>query len=171
MERILFAKDHRVSRRCKAVEPDQTARTGIDAAEPSAALSEKQNPPSALFARGDIVRFRTDPARTGAVTAVHSGDTEPRYQIFHDGKVASYYQSQLLPVQTSAELVSVLSLPSFHARLTALQLLHPSVSHLYSLHAARIEVIPYQFRPVLKFIQSDRPRLLIADSVGVGKND
>ena len=151
------------------MEPNQTARTGSDAAEPSVALSENQTPPSPLFAPGDVVQFRTDPTRTGAVTAAYSGETEPRYQVFHDGKIASYYQSQLLPVETSGELVSLLSLQSFHARLTALQLLHPSVSHLYSLHAARIEVIPYQFRPVLKFIQSDRPRLLIADSVGVGK--
>ncbi len=29
--------------------------------------------------------------------------------------------------------------------------------------------MPYQFRPVLKLIHSDRPRILIADSVGVGK--
>ncbi|MXW46432.1 MAG: DEAD/DEAH box helicase [Gammaproteobacteria bacterium] len=145
------------------------AGTGSDSVEPSAARSRNQNRPSADFARGDVVRFRTNPARTGVVTEVHSGETEPRYEVFHDGKVASYYQRQLLPVETSGELVSVLSLPSFHARLTALQLLHPSVSHLYSLHAARIEVIPYQFRPVLKLIQSDRPRLLIADSVGVGK--
>lgn len=32
-----------------------------------------------------------------------------------------------------------------------------------------MDFIPYQFRPVLRFIRSDRPRLLIADSVGVGK--
>ena len=151
------------------MEPDQTARPPSDAEEPSVAFPGSQNPLSARFAPGDVVRFRTDPTRTGAVTAVYPGEAEPRYQVFHDGKVASYYESQLLGVETSGELVSVLSLPSFHARLTALQLLHPSVSHLYSLHAARIEVIPYQFRPVLKFIQSDRPRLLIADSVGVGK--
>jgi len=29
--------------------------------------------------------------------------------------------------------------------------------------------VPYQFRPVLRFIRADRPRLLIADEVGVGK--
>jgi ERCC4-related helicase len=62
-----------------------------------------------------------------------------------------------------------LPLPNFHAYLSALQIRHPSLSALYSLNAARIDYIPYQFRPVLKFIRSDRPRLLIADSVGVGK--
>ena len=32
-----------------------------------------------------------------------------------------------------------------------------------------INFVPYQYRPVLKLIKSDRPRLLIADEVGVGK--
>ena len=122
-----------------------------------------------LFVPGDIVRLKTNPSQSGAVTQVLAGDMEPRYQIFQDGKIATYYESQLLPDAATAVATKQMPLEEFHARLTALQLLHPSVSNLYSLHAARIEVIPYQFRPVLKFIQSDRPRLLIADSVGVGK--
>jgi superfamily II DNA or RNA helicase len=61
------------------------------------------------------------------------------------------------------------TLAEFHARLTALQLVEPSLLNLYSLQAGRIDFIPYQFRPVLKFIRADRPRLLIADEVGVGK--
>lgn len=40
------------------------------------------------------------------------------------------------------------------------------MSSLYSLNAAKIDFIPHQFRPVLKFIRADRPRILIADSVG-----
>ena len=125
--------------------------------------------PSECISPGDIVSLRANPGKSGAITSVHPGDQETRYQVFIDGKVGSYYESQLLPAETTTKAGSIISLHEFHARLTALQMLHPSVSNLYSLHAARIDVIPYQFRPVLKFIQSDRPRLLIADSVGVGK--
>ena len=45
----------------------------------------------------------------------------------------------------------------------------PHYQHCIHSTLARIDFIPYQYRPVLKFIKSDRPRLLIADSVGVGK--
>lgn len=48
---------------------------------------------------------------------------------------------------------------------SALQLRHPGISNLYSLNAARVDYIPYQFKPVMKLIRSDRPRLLIADEV------
>jgi hypothetical protein len=53
--------------------------------------------------------------------------------------------------------------------MTALKLRHPSTTHLYSLYASRINFVPYQFRPVLKLIRSDHPRMLIADEVGIGK--
>ena len=33
----------------------------------------------------------------------------------------------------------------------------------------RIRFIPFQFKPLLRLLRSDRPRLLIADEVGVGK--
>ncbi|MBI4027515.1 MAG: DEAD/DEAH box helicase family protein [Verrucomicrobia bacterium] len=129
----------------------------------------EQNPAVSKFPVGHIVRLKADPTKCGAVTAVAVGGKENLYQVFHDGKVASFYESQLLPQDTTCATTTVIPLDAFRARLTALQLLHPSISNLYSLHAARIDVVPYQFRPVWKFIQSDRPRLLIADSVGVGK--
>ncbi len=40
---------------------------------------------------------------------------------------------------------------------------------LYSMDAARIDFHEYQFKPVLKFINSPTERLLLADEVGLGK--
>src|SRR5439155_7286691 len=57
----------------------------------------------------------------------------------------------------------------FRARLTAARLGHPLTDNIYALHAARIQFIPFQFKPLLRLLRSDQPRLLIADEVGVGK--
>jgi len=40
---------------------------------------------------------------------------------------------------------------------------------IYSMEAAQIDFYPYQFKPVLKFINTPTERLIIADEVGLGK--
>lgn len=40
---------------------------------------------------------------------------------------------------------------------------------IYSMEAAQIDFFPYQFKPVLKFIDSPTERMVIADEVGLGK--
>ena len=40
---------------------------------------------------------------------------------------------------------------------------------VYSMEAAQIDFYPYQFKPVLKFIQSPTERMILADEVGLGK--
>lgn len=40
---------------------------------------------------------------------------------------------------------------------------------IYSMEAAQIDFYPYQFKPILKFINSPTERLIIADEVGLGK--
>ena len=121
------------------------------------------------FSPGQIVFLKSDPELKGAVVAVLPGEPEDRVRVFANGKVQTYYASQLQPEEPHGDDIEILSCDQFHACLTALQIRHPSLSTLYSLNAARVDFIPYQFRPVLKFIRSDRPRMLIADGVGVGK--
>ena len=121
------------------------------------------------FSPGQMVFLKSDPSKKGAVVDVLSGQPENRVKVFVDGSVQTYYASQLQAEEQPDEDFQPLSCEQFHAYLTALQIRHPSLSTLYSLNAARVDFIPYQFRPVLRFIRSDRPRLLIADGVGVGK--
>jgi ATP-dependent helicase HepA len=121
------------------------------------------------YSRGSIVRLKAQPATKGAIIDHLAGEPEDRYAVFHDGATSTYYASQLELAELPGVGTKSVTLHELNAALTALQILHPSIAHLYSLYAARINFVPYQFRPVLKLIQADRPRLLIADEVGVGK--
>lgn len=124
---------------------------------------------AAKFKIGDRVCLRADTNLIGVVIDVELGGIEPRYSVFVNAQNKRYYESQLTPFVEAQASHETIPLKRFNAYLSSLQIRHPSTSILYSLNAARIEFIPYQFRPVLKFIRSDRPRMLIADEVGVGK--
>ena len=129
----------------------------------------RRSTPAIEFSPGQVVTLKSDPSVKGVVSETVPSEPENRFRVFVNGALQTYYASQLRAEEQSGDDTQLLSCEQFHAYLTAQQIRHPGLSTLYSLNAARVDFIPYQFRPVLRFIRSDRPRLLIADGVGVGK--
>ena len=130
---------------------------------------QENEEPATEFSPGQMVSLKSDPTVNGAVVTVLLGKPENRFKVFVGSDTHTYYASQLEAQDQRDDGLQFLLSDQFHSYLSALQIEYPGLSTLYSLNAARVDFIPYQFRPVLRFIRSDRPRLLIADGVGVGK--
>lgn len=120
------------------------------------------------FNPGDLVTLKSDTTIRLPIMEVMTGGTEIRYKVFQGNQITTYYESQLQKPEDDVANAT-LDVATLHSYLTCLQLLSPSTSKLFSLHSGRVNFVPYQYRPVLKMIRADRPRLLVADEVGVGK--
>ena len=116
----------------------------------------------------DRVFLTGDPDTKGMVFSVTDVGGTKKYEVFVDGEIKTFYDGQIQKID-SAPTYSWVDISALQSNLTAYEINNPSAGNLYSLNAARIDFVPYQFRPALKLIKSDEPRILIADSVGVGK--
>lgn len=140
-----------------------------DDASPQPDKTAVGQPTMPLFPVGALVALRSNPAQLMPVLEVLSGIGEYRYRVFHHNAATVYYESQLQAAPGQEDSRRQLTGNQLQAYLTSLQLLSPSTTTLFSLRSGRVTFVPYQYRPVLKLIRADRPRLLIADEVGVGK--
>jgi ATP-dependent helicase HepA len=133
-----------------------------------------------IFFIGQIVHLIADHSRSGPIIAeLPMSGGQIRFRVFHSPTdIREYQADQIEPANTTPSgnrLIDAIQqqewLPAsqFQARLTAARLADPQVDHLYSLYAGRIQHIPFQFKPLLRFLRADQPRLFIADEVGVGK--
>ena len=121
------------------------------------------------FIVGTPVIRKSNPTVIGVISAIRGSGDATEYQVmFMDTGFGTYYADQLLLANATPERCNV-SIDELKILLTAQQLCNPTTDQLYSLNAARVDFVPYQFRPALKMIHSERPRILVADSVGVGK--
>lgn len=135
--------------------PDRTAETAT-ASPKSEACGD--------IVVGSMITLVSDSSKAGAVIGVDNG----KYTVWMDNAPQTFYREQ---IELKAETVTNIhmALSRVKSALTAYQINNPGSSSLYSLNSARIDFVPYQFRPALKMIKSDSPRLLVADDVGVGK--
>jgi ATP-dependent helicase HepA len=125
--------------------------------------------PESVFNIGDLVKIKSNPDTKGAIINIQHSELENKYYVFINGKTEEFYESQLEKIFDDEPDIQSISLNYFNAHISSLQILNPHIAALYSLNSAFIDFVPYQYRPVLKFINADRPRLLIADEVGIGK--
>ncbi len=121
-----------------------------------------------IISEKSLVSLTSDPTSRGIVISIDEMDGKKRYNVFINGSVRLFFESQIILVKENPQL-NVVDIEELQKGLTAYQILNPAVNNLYSLNTARIDFVPYQFRPALKIIKADSPRILIADSVGVGK--
>lgn len=120
-----------------------------------------------MFKIGDAVKIIHN-GNIGAVIGAEDLGSTIKYTVLVNGKVLTFFEDQLSAVDAQNNDLFY-SAKDVNSLLTARLILNPSITSLYSLNSAKIDFIPYQFRPVLKIIKSDSPRILIADGVGVGK--
>lgn len=160
-------------------EVERFKQTALTRLAPAAALAAPPSPqeiatappaPTHRFSVGQLLCLKSNTAAVFPVLdvlAASSGET--RYRVFEGGSRQVYYESQLQALDKPEDSRKLLSANELSALLSSVQLSSPSASSLYSLNSGRVRFVPYQYRPVFKLINADRPRLLVADEVGVGK--
>lgn len=132
-----------------------------------------------MFVIGQEVHLKTDPTRVGVIVGQpRKTGAIVRFQVrFNDG-TQSYPGQMLVAIENeglSDDPVDILGrgiskgVEHLRGALTHSRLSGKLANLVYSMDTTNTEFYPYQFKPVLNFLDSPSKGLLIADEVGLGK--
>lgn len=125
---------------------------------------------------GTYVRLITDPSQRGTTTAITMDKGPIRYVLVNFGSYKEYRKEDLLEAIVETKnphelfMEGAFGPPSSLRLAVILEKLRGQITNIfYSMNVSSAQFLPYQFKPVLKFIESISGRMLIADEVGLGK--
>jgi len=129
------------------------------------------------FKAGDLVRLKADPGRQGTITGkTRIRGTDVLWQVrFPDG--TDYQKTVHLEIvsEEDDDPIELLGQGKFgrardlRGSITHIRLTGRLANLIYSMDTTNTDFYPYQFKPVLNFLDSPNGGLLLADEVGLGK--
>ncbi len=141
-------------------------------------MNEADTMDAAPFERGDEVRLLDNPNKRGVVLSVRMdpqfGEWMVRVRV--DGRPKLFMAEDIEPIEDEpedswADVADGILAPAASLRtlLTYERLRRPPGPVGRSFGTARAKLYPFQFKPLVKFLDNPAHTLLIADEVGLGK--
>jgi superfamily II DNA or RNA helicase len=127
---------------------------------------------------GDKVRKKANPSRVGVLTGETSGSSARlRFLVvFSDSEEFVLGESlEVVAGKTTQDPFDCITqgrfgrVPDLRGAITFYRLSGKLANLIYSLNTTNTQFLPYQFKPVMQFLDSPSNGLLIADEVGLGK--
>lgn len=128
------------------------------------------------FKAGTRVRVKTAPDKVGTLTGrMRERAGRTRYEVDFGAEREYITESNLEEAMQTPDIFALLqsgrfgSVVTLRSALTHTRLTGRLADVIYSMEASDTEFLPYQFKPVLNFLDSPSRGILIADEVGLGK--
>jgi len=128
---------------------------------------------------GDEVQCVSDPSRIGTIVEICEVHADVQWYRVNFGatgrpKMPEIDLRPFVPAETPCDNLingNIDGYQEFQRLITYQRLLrdHPLRNNIYAFNASRTRFYPFQFKPLFKFLDSPKHRLLIADEVGLGK--